>query len=128
MSIGTIAFTINAGTAANLSVTSYQSSCSQTPEAVEQTTEAPSSYYLLANYPNPFNPNTLIHFAIPKPGQVKISVYDLHGSLVRTLLDKYTVAGGYNISFEGSGLSSGIYFVRLNSGQKTLVGKMVLIR
>jgi hypothetical protein len=128
MDIGTISFTVNTSSTGNLVVQSYQSGCIQNPDYVDQKDEIPNSFYLLTNYPNPFNPRTLIHYAIPQAGHVTMGVYDIHGSLVELLLDTYSAAGEYNISFNGSGLSSGIYFVRLTSEQTSLVNKIVLLK
>jgi hypothetical protein len=126
--IGTIAFTVNKSSALNLTVKTNQSSCSHVPVKVEQKAEVPNSLYLLTNYPNPFNPSTVIHYAIPKAGRLIISVYDIHGSLVEKLVDKYSIPGEYEIVFNGSGLSSGLYFVRLTIDQTSLINKITLIK
>ncbi len=128
MDIGTISFTVNNSSTGNLVVKSYQSGCIQNPDYVGQKNETPNSFYLLTNYPNPFNPSTLIHYAIPQAGRLKMAVYDMHGSLVEILFDKYSVAGEYDVSFNGNGLSSGIYFVRLTSERTSLVNKIVLLK
>jgi hypothetical protein len=128
MSIGTITFSVNTGSAGDLLVKSYQSGCSQIPVKFDQKTERPNSFYLLTNYPNPFNPLTIIHYAIPKSTELRIAVYDIHGSLVKILLDKYSMAGEYYLSFDGSGLSSGMYFVRMTNNQTSLENKIVLIK
>ena len=126
--IGTIAFTVTNGSTSNLTVKSYQSSCSQFPGQVDQHGEQPNSFYLLTNYPNPFNPRTVIQYAIPKSSRTTIAVYDVHGNLVKTLVDRYSVAGRFEISFDASAFSSGMYLVRLTSDQVSLVNKIVLVK
>ena len=88
----------------------------------------PLKFSLQQNYPNPFNPVTQIDFELPEEGNVNLSVYDLSGKLVSTLAYGQKTAGYYSISFDGSNLSSGLYFYRLQSGNINLVKKMTLIR
>jgi len=85
-------------------------------------------YYLSQNYPNPFNPSTNIRYQIPDAGLVTLRVYDLLGREVATLVDEYTDAGRYEIEFDASKLSSGIYFYQLNAGTFTSIKKMILLR
>jgi len=127
-SIGTIAFNVNTSSTGNLFVKSYQSECSETTVIRGKQSEIPNSHYLLTNYPNPFNPQTVIHYVLPKSSITNISVYDIHGKLVKVLFDKYSDAGEYDITFDASDLSSGIYFVRMKSEQLNLVNKIVLIK
>ena len=80
------------------------------------------------NYPNPFNARTTISFSLPASDDVRITVYDLLGRGVRVLGDQYMQAGNYNILFDASGLSSGVYFYRLEAGDLSESGRMVLLR
>ncbi len=88
--------------------------------------EIPSSFSLYQNYPNPFNPATKITFDLPKSEFTKIAVYDLLGKEVAVLANEFKQAGRYSVSFDASGLSSGIYFYTLQSGGINLTRKMIL--
>lgn len=88
----------------------------------------PAKYTLSQNYPNPFNPSTVISYALPKAGNVKITVYDVLGREVQTLVNEYKPAGTYEITFDGSSLSSEFYFYRITTEGFSDVKKMVLIK
>lgn len=88
----------------------------------------PEKYNLSQNYPNPFNPVTKINFDIPVSGFTTLKVYDILGNLVYTLVNGNLKKGSYNYEFDGSDLSSGIYYFRLTSGDFTDVKKMTLIK
>jgi len=88
----------------------------------------PNHYYLKQNYPNPFNPVTTIKFGIPKSDFVYIQVFDLIGRKVKTLVSEYKQAGEYIVEFDGSNLSSGLYYYRLNAGKFSETKKMILLK
>ncbi|MCF7803310.1 MAG: DUF4957 domain-containing protein [Candidatus Marinimicrobia bacterium] len=88
----------------------------------------PVAYELQQNYPNPFNPTTTIRFALPQAGQTTITVYNVMGQRVATLMNKKLEAGSYSVEFDGTGLASGMYFYRLRSGDFTKVNKMLLLK
>ena len=88
----------------------------------------PADFILYQNFPNPFNPYTVFRFAIPKSGDVSLTVYDILGREVNVLLKEYTKAGEYEIRFDGSSLSSGIYFYTLKSGDFRKTNKMLLVK
>lgn len=88
----------------------------------------PSGFSLSQNYPNPFNPSTKIDFALPKDGNVKIVLFDLSGKEISTLVNENRVAGYYNVQFNASNLSSGIYFYSIISNGYTATKKMSLIK
>lgn len=92
--------------------------------------EVPSDYVLYQNYPNPFNPTTTIEFSIPENGNVTLSVYDINGQLVQKLLDNENFnAGKLKIQFNGSNISSGVYFYSLDvNGKHIRTNKMILIK
>ena len=96
--------------------------------AVESTDNLiPETMELTQNYPNPFNPTTVIEFAVPKnSGHVTLSIYDILGREIATLVDNELNAGNYKVQFDASNLPSGIYMYRLSSniGSKTM--KMIL--
>ena len=92
----------------------------------------PEVFYLYQNYPNPFNPLTIIKYELKKSGFISIKVYDILGREVTTLVNEYLQAGDYSINFNASsvagGLSSGIYFYRLTTGNYSVTHKMVFIK
>ncbi len=91
-------------------------------------TSSPYEYSLKQNFPNPFNPNTTISFSIAKSGNVNLVVCDVLGKEVSVLVNEFKSAGGYDINFDASALSSGIYFYTLTSGDFTETKKMFLIK
>jgi serine protease AprX len=86
----------------------------------------PAEFKLYNNFPNPFNPVTRIKFDLPKSSIVKLSVYDILGREVQSILNGNFEAGYYEINFDGSNLSSGIYFYKLQASDFTDVKKMIL--
>ncbi len=93
------------------------------------TTENKELYFnLLQNYPNPFNPTTNIGFRIAEFGFVSLKVYDVLGREVAILVNEEKHAGNYEVKFDGSGLSSGIYFYKLNTENYSSVKKMILMK
>ena len=88
----------------------------------------PGHFGISSNYPNPFNPSTIIAFAISAPGHVKLEVFDVTGKRVATLTDGPREAGSFSIRFDASGLSSGLYIARLASGKNVSVQKMLLTK
>jgi len=87
-----------------------------------------NSYELKQNYPNPFNPSTKIAFSIPKNGFTSLKVYDMVGREIATLLSKDLQSGNYEVDFNGSKLSSGVYFYQLISSDFVEVKKMMLVK
>jgi hypothetical protein len=88
----------------------------------------PSNYWLSQNYPNPFNPQTKIKFGIPEQTFVKLILYDVLGREVAILVNSNLKAGEYNVSWDASAISSGIYFYRLETEKYTQTKKMVLMK
>ncbi len=105
--------------------------------SVENTTVKPQRFYLEQNYPNPFNPTTTIKYSIPaivasheSPLQqrVLLKIYDVLGKEVTTLVNKEQNHGTYKIIFDGTNLSSGIYYIQLRSGNFVQTRKMILMK
>jgi subtilisin family serine protease len=96
--------------------------------AVRSETSMPSGFALHQNYPNPFNPTTIISFDLPKSGAVSLNVYNALGELVQTLVGGQLSAGKHGVSFDGSRLSSGVYFYRLQAGGSVFIKKMLLLK
>jgi|WetSurMetagenome_2_1015567.scaffolds.fasta_scaffold41605_2 hypothetical protein len=88
----------------------------------------PNEYFLSQNYPNPFNPSTTIKFAIPNDADVNLSIFNVLGELVTTLVDKNLNAGQYEYEFDAHNLSSGIYIYRIKANDFVETKKMVLLR
>jgi hypothetical protein len=88
----------------------------------------PAKYELAQNYPNPFNPSTSISFALPKDGFVNLKIYDLLGREIKTLVNEFKKANIYNIDFNASNFSSGIYYYKINVGEYTDIKKMMYIK
>jgi predicted outer membrane repeat protein len=88
----------------------------------------PQKFILHPNYPNPFNPITIISFELKSPGYVELVIYNINGREVARLVDGTMSAGSYKITFDGSRLSSGIYFARLNAGGFEQIQKLLLIK
>ncbi len=88
----------------------------------------PQRYSLSQNYPNPFNPVTKISFDIPTSGNVSLKVFDVTGSVLYTLVNGQLNAGKYSYDFDGSELSSGVYYYRLESGAFSETKKMILVK
>lgn len=86
------------------------------------------TYSLNENYPNPFNPTTQISYEIPDNDFVTLKVYNSLGQEIRILVNDYQSSGYYNIKFDGSELSSGIYFYKLQAGENVSVKKMLLAK
>ena len=87
-----------------------------------------NNFNLLQNYPNPFNPNTKIVYTLPKDDKVLLTVYNILGSKVASLVDEYKTAGSYEVQFNGSNLPSGVYFYKLEASSFSQIKKMMLIK
>ena len=85
-------------------------------------------FILSHNYPNPFNPSTIIEFDLPIAANVRIDVYNTTGQNIQTLLNEKMQAGHREVEFYAQNLSSGIYFYRLEAGDFQDVKKMILIK
>ncbi len=88
----------------------------------------PTQYALSQNYPNPFNPVTTINYELPKAGKVKMTVYNILGAQVMTLVDRQQSAGRYSVQLDGRLLGSGTYFYRMVAGDFTTTKKMLLLK
>ena len=87
-----------------------------------------NDFMLGQNYPNPFNPTTTIQYSIPKAAHVTLNVYNSLGKKVVTLVNANKEAGSYTVNFNGSSLSSGIYYYRITSGNFIRVKKLLLLK
>lgn len=88
----------------------------------------PAAFSLGQNYPNPFNPTTTIDFALPTDSYVNLSVYNVSGGLVATVVNGNRAAGNHSVTFDAGNLTSGVYFYKLTAGDYTAIAKMVLMK
>ena len=88
----------------------------------------PTQYLLMQNYPNPFNPTTIIHYALPKAGEVTLRLYDMLGREVKTLVNEYKTEGVYDVTFNASDLASGVYIYQLKAGNFVASKKLLLMK
>jgi len=88
----------------------------------------PENYHLINAYPNPFNPKTTIQYDVPEDALVLITVSDLQGKVIETLIKRYYLAGSYSVVWDASGLPSGTYFVKMISGDFTQTQKITLVK
>lgn len=95
---------------------------------IQISSEIPDKFTLGQNYPNPFNPITKIKFDIARSGNVDISVFDMLGRKISTILNQSINPGIYSVDFDGSGLNSGVYFYRISANGFTEIKKMVLMK
>ncbi|GAB5518232.1 MAG: hypothetical protein RhofKO_04830 [Rhodothermales bacterium] len=96
--------------------------------AIEDEAEAPQGFALSQNYPNPFNPSTTIGFSVPETQAVTLTVYDMLGRVVRTLVNDVIPAGAHEVSFEAGDLSSGTYLYRLQAGERSIMKTLLLMK
>jgi hypothetical protein len=127
----------------NFYLASYQGTTSSsngqstriTLTATESTTEVrdpaanqPEGFWLAQNYPNPFNPSTTVNFSVPRGGRTTIRIFNALGAEVATILDGWTEAGLHSIRWNAAGLTSGIYFMQLQSGGSIESRKLILMK
>jgi hypothetical protein len=112
----------------SINIISYSESSLLTSTETEESGSEPDHFTLFQNYPNPFNPATSIAFRLSEASFVELSVYNVRGQKVKEFYGNRLPAGEHSLLFDGSGLSSGIYFYRLNVGERSEVRKFVLIK
>jgi len=95
---------------------------------VENVERIPSNFSLSQNFPNPFNPSTIISYSVPKASFVAIKVYDLLGREVVTLVNEQKSVGNYQVEFNAKGLPSGIYFYKMDAGNFSETKKLLLLK
>jgi hypothetical protein len=97
-------------------------------DVVQGGSEMPTGYALQQNYPNPFNPTTTIKFELPQTSEVRLSVYDLLGREVSVVVNEKRNAGVHEVKFDGTGLSSCVYFYRIQAGDFTQTKRLLLLK
>jgi len=98
------------------------------PSTVEQINGLPQDFNLSQNYPNPFNPTTTISYSLKTAGLVTLSMFDMLGTKVASLVNEVKEAGNYHVTFNASELPSGIYFYTLTSGNFMATKKLILLK
>lgn len=94
----------------------------------EESETTPIDFVLNQNYPNPFNPTTNISFSLPEAVQVELTIFNVLGQQVQTLVSDNLGAGAHTYTFNASGLTSGVYFYRIVAGSNTATQKMLLLK
>lgn len=98
------------------------------PTGIKENAKMPLQFNLGQNFPNPFNPTTTIEYSIARDGLVNLSIYNILGQKVVTLVNEYKKTGNYKNTFDASRFSSGVYYYRLESNNKISVKKMVFLK
>ena len=88
----------------------------------------PDEFGLSAAYPNPFNPTTTLGLALNEDGMVSMSVFNIRGQVVEVLVDHNMKAGYHNVVWNADGISSGMYFVRVETGSNMAIQKLMLLK
>lgn len=101
---------------------------SELTDIIHVSNEIPGIFSLSQNYPNPFNPETHLRFGISETGFVSLKIYSAMGKDVQTLVNEKLSPGIYEVEFNGSGLTSGVYFYKIESGKFSEVKRMLLIK
>ena len=106
----------------------YSNEASLTVTGIDGEGGIPTKYSISQNYPNPFNPTTQIEFGIPYAGNVEIKLYDILGREAAMILNEHRSAGRYKVEFNAGGLTSGMYFYKIVSGNYSEIKKMILLK
>jgi len=97
-------------------------------DKTQEVSQLPTSYELEQNYPNPFNPSTTIAFALPKPSEVTLKIFDASGREVATLVEGKLPAGRHEVVLDASPFSSGVYFYRLQAEEFSQTRRLMLVK
>ena len=90
--------------------------------------ESVNNFDLMQNYPNPFNPTTTIIYNVPFTSNIRIVVYDILGTEIKTLMNEEKIKGEYQLQFDATGLSSGVYYYSIFANDFAQTKKMILIK
>ncbi len=108
---------------AGFSIVPNTTAINDTPDAAH-----PAGFQLFPNFPNPFNPSTVIMYQLSAVSHVRLTVYNAYGQVVGVLVNEQQAPGSYQLKFNAGGLASGVYFYRLQVGANTQTQKMILMR
>jgi hypothetical protein len=112
----------------NPDIGAYENSLGEPLAIMDLKPKLPKVFRLDQNYPNPFNPITMINYQLPMISDVKLTVFNLLGQKVVTLINKIQPAGKYQVEWDASGFASGIYYYQIKTGNFQDVKKMVFIK
>jgi hypothetical protein len=90
--------------------------------------EIPDEFYISQNFPNPFNPSTTFNFNLPVASNLKISLFDLNGKLIKVLENGYKTSGYHEIRINAADLTSGIYYCNFETDENIVTRKMILLK
>ena len=88
----------------------------------------PNEFYLVNNYPNPFNPSTTIKFNLPEDSHVTVEIFNSLGEMVETLVSERLTSGLHEIQRNANNMTSGVYFYKINAGSNFEIKKMSLLK
>ncbi len=94
----------------------------------ESTVSAPATFSLGSNYPNPFNPQTVIPYSLTNSGDVRLAIYNVIGQEVEVLVNAFNIAGDYEVVFDASALPTGIYFYQLQTSEGVQTKRLTLLK
>jgi uncharacterized protein YdaL len=101
----------------------------KSPTAITQAeTDVPDKFVLKQNYPNPFNPSTMINYQLPMINEVELSIYNILGQKVTTLVSEKQSPGYYQVEWDASNYASGIYYYMITAGEFRAIRKMILLQ
>ncbi len=100
----------------------------QVRTGISEESGIPKNFALNQNYPNPFNPTTIITYDVPKATNIEISVFDITGRLVKSLVNEFKNPGTHSITFDAANLASGVYLYQLKTNSFSVVKRMLLIK
>lgn len=126
--VDSLTFTLLSSSTLPKEIQSNQSAC-HTATSIDKEEAKPESFLLLSNYPNPFNPSTIISWQLAVGGFVSLKIYDILGNEIATLVNEVQKPGKYAVGFDTANkLSSGIYFSRLTVDGSVRIRKMVVLK
>lgn len=116
------------GNGSGFAATSYQSQCYDPVSVDDNAPEVIKRFELFDCYPNPFNPTTVIHYSLPINSWVTLRVYNVLGQDIATLVDEFQAPGFKSVSWDASGMTSGVYYYKMAAGAFTDVKKLLYLR
>jgi len=126
--IGRVEFDVIPSTGLPFWASGVQGPCKPEVSVPRESETIPSPFSVSQNYPNPFNPSTTIGYSLPERSEAKLTVFNTLGQHVATLVQGETEAGYHEVRFDGSGLSSGVYFYRMQAGDFVQTRKLLLLK
>ena len=125
---GSTSFTILTSPVNDRSITYKSSGCYEFPVSVHEDSSPTLKSAVLSNYPNPFNPYTVIRYSVPRKGFVSLTIFSLLGQQIATLVNEVKNPGTYEVNFYATDLATGIYFCRLITDNQILSNKIIVLK